>query len=434
MHRFVMLITLVSVLLAGVAIGQIHTLGVPQRQIAAPLPPSRSTIAGAEAFYAAINETLESGNSTSLAGMLADDFVERGSIDPEANDSSALIERMASLHATFPLMRVEPVEIHSVGDFAVAMLEVTGSAQGMLAGIPVEAGDLLQGLEMLRIVEGKVVERWPAGERDVSFAGQRTIPIPRPGTSQLLLRAGLERWTLSPYTSKTLFLDSATLLIVTSDGLDLRLEPQVVPDVPLSAETRARAKIYAENSSTDPMPIPESDHVSLAPGQIVVLPEKFRVTLRNAADQAAPLYAVTIAQLAAGGTFQFLATPTGADTDETAFTRTVVAPGLLLERSSPEMRISLGRALLQPGEALPRHTAPGIELMTVTRGTVAVTADDGTVWQAGAQASAIRSSEPITIEAGSGTSAAEGSRLGYEASGDEPAEVLLVSVVVKRTE
>ena len=124
-----------------------------------------ANIALVRRFYAAVNEALQTGEASSLDGVVAVNFVDRTARPGFTPTRDGLARHLLALRATFPAMRLTPEEPIAQGDSVLARVWVEGAVDGVFLGVP------LAGLpptwethDLFRIAGDRIVERRGAGD------------------------------------------------------------------------------------------------------------------------------------------------------------------------------------------------------------------------------------------------------------------------------
>ena len=280
-----------------------------------------------------------------------------------------------------------------------------GSFLGL--GLPPELG-AWGPLEVLRIADGRVVERWGGRPDSALFEplGETALPAspPSTGSSSLVLH----RLHLAPR-ARVQVDDGADLgLVVVEDGA-VTVEPQAgVPDRP----------------------------VALAAGGTFFAPGGAPYALRNPGSVPAETLVIALLALeetAHGDAGAHPAAQPSVDRTALPATRT---PGVATQiltgvggvQPSAGGRLAVGRIRLAPGADLALSGAPGPLVVAVEAGGVDVAVADGRVWATGADG---RDWPPLTqaaLTAGDGARLTAGAETTLRAASDEPAVLLIVTL------
>ncbi len=123
------------------------------------------------------------GDEAALEELLAPDFVDHGALPGQTPDREGHRQTLATFRSAFPDLNVTTEDIIAEGDKVVSRWRARGTHQGELIGIAPTGNEVtFTGIDVLRIAEGKVVERWAEGN-DLEVM-QQIGAIPEPGQSE----------------------------------------------------------------------------------------------------------------------------------------------------------------------------------------------------------------------------------------------------------
>jgi steroid delta-isomerase-like uncharacterized protein len=123
------------------------------------------------------------GDEAALEELFAPDFVDHGALPGQTPDREGHKQTLAAFCSAFPDLSVTTDDIIAEGDKVVSRWTARGTHQGELMGIaPTGKEVTITGIDVLRIAEGKVVERWAEGN-DLEVI-QQIGAIPPPGHSE----------------------------------------------------------------------------------------------------------------------------------------------------------------------------------------------------------------------------------------------------------
>ena len=104
------------------------------------------------------------GDEAALEKLLAPDFVDHGALPAQTPDRDGHKQILGVFRSAFPDLQVTTEEIIAEGDKVVSRWTARGTHQGELMSIaPTGKEVTITGIDVLRIAEGKVVERWAEG-------------------------------------------------------------------------------------------------------------------------------------------------------------------------------------------------------------------------------------------------------------------------------
>ena len=116
-------------------------------------------------------------DARALGEMLSNHFVDHDPVPGQSPGGDGYAQMAAAFFGAFPDLRVQNHDVIVEGDKAVARWTANGTHRGELMGIPATGKRVsLKGLDILRVANGKIVERW--GEFDALGMMQQLGAIP----------------------------------------------------------------------------------------------------------------------------------------------------------------------------------------------------------------------------------------------------------------
>jgi steroid delta-isomerase-like uncharacterized protein len=120
------------------------------------------------------------GDEAALEELLDPDFVDHGALPGQSPDREGHRQTLVVFRNAFPDLQVTTEDIVAEGEKVVSRWTARGTHQGELMGIaPTGKEVTITGIDVLRIAEGKVVERW-AEYNDLEMMQQLGV-VPEPG-------------------------------------------------------------------------------------------------------------------------------------------------------------------------------------------------------------------------------------------------------------
>ena len=120
------------------------------------------------------------GDEAALVELLDSDFVDHDALPGQSPDREGHRQILAAFRSAFPDLNVTTEDIVGEGDKVVTRWTARGTHQGDLMGIaPTGKEVTIKGIDVLRIAEGRIVERW-AQYNDLEVM-QQLGAIPAPG-------------------------------------------------------------------------------------------------------------------------------------------------------------------------------------------------------------------------------------------------------------
>ncbi len=119
--------------------------------------PAEENKAIARRGYEAINQN----NLDALDEIVASDITDHDPAPGQAPGLEGVKQYFSSLHAAFPDFHMEVEDMIAEGDKVVARISWSGTHQGEFMGIAPTGNRVeVSGIDIVRITDGKVVERW----------------------------------------------------------------------------------------------------------------------------------------------------------------------------------------------------------------------------------------------------------------------------------
>lgn len=116
-------------------------------------------------------------DARALGEMLSNDFVDHDPVPGQGPGRDGYAQMAAAFFGAFPDLRVQNHDVIVEGDKAVVRWTAEGTHRGELMGIPATGKPVhLKGLDVIRVTNGKIVERW--GELDALGMMQQLGAIP----------------------------------------------------------------------------------------------------------------------------------------------------------------------------------------------------------------------------------------------------------------
>ncbi len=115
--------------------------------------------------YDALNQFFRTGDvdafRASFGAVTVPEFVDHNPSPGQGPGLEGITQSFAMLRNAFPDAQITVEDLVAEGDKVVARLSVHGTHQGEFMGIPPTGEQVTQtGIDIVRIVDGKAVERW----------------------------------------------------------------------------------------------------------------------------------------------------------------------------------------------------------------------------------------------------------------------------------
>jgi hypothetical protein len=229
------------------------------------------------AFYAAVDQTIHTGDAASLDAVVDQHVIVHGPLAPLVPDLAGLSNYLLSLHATNPQLDVQVAALTTTSDRAIVELAVQGGEEGTFLGSAVHALAQWGTVDALLVNNHRVLELW-TDATGVELQGLSSqVPLPTRTSSRQVI--ALDRMTFDPGGSFTgTGEDELRWLIGEQFGLSVTYISTHPPST------------FSANTS------PTSGSLSLDAGQQLLLPPWSRAELRNNTREEVSLLVLTVAE------------------------------------------------------------------------------------------------------------------------------------------
>ena len=283
----VLLFPLTMLLLIATAIAMLASAMIlPMSDVPALSGQVRTDVV--ERFYAAVNETIATGNPTALRSVVNPSFADETPFPGVSPGRDGLEAYLATLHVADPGLRLEPRVIFASPQQVVAQVAVTHGAT--VAPQPATLGEqqaVWSPVEVLRVADGVVVGRW--GHTDgLAFAhplaaAALELQVPTPHV------IGLARVTQEPGTRWDAARVTGPRLLIVQHGV---VEVQAVPGPPAAAPPGATTSIVASYAGRMRPPL----RATLGAGQTWEAPAGAVTSATNTGSAESQVLVVTFAE------------------------------------------------------------------------------------------------------------------------------------------
>jgi hypothetical protein len=175
----------------------------------------------ATAFYRALDDAMRGEGTDALSGLLADLFVDHDSQSGAARSRADFLASFDLPGETRLPLGIEVLAIEPAGQSVIAHIQMERASQVELAGLSVEQAAHAPQVEVLRVDQGRILDRWAADARGLDVA--------RPNVSSNLVHVftgavtTLERLELGMTTDYAWTADGAAMVIVESGAALLQI-------------------------------------------------------------------------------------------------------------------------------------------------------------------------------------------------------------------
>ncbi len=292
-----------------------------------------------EAFYSTLNEALSGGPIEPLAALLAGTFRDHDPDTGATRTAAEFLDDVRAMGASPQGVRLEPISVEASGESLVVGIDPDRGEPLQVAAMTVETELPGPHFETLRVVRGKIVDRWAPPMLWLEVANSSAAAIPLPVLTEVL--ATLMRVTVSE--------GMAYEWGTTSSGF-------------ITIESGAGRWTASTMSSGD-------DPMGLLPGEFVAFSSGVQVGLRSVDGPVTALLLLTAPTPAADVLHQRVTL-----TEMTqGVSRSTLWTGLLSESDSIT-RYRPGRIVLPPNATLELRHAQGIDTL------IAIDGGDLDIW------------------------------------------------------
>jgi quercetin dioxygenase-like cupin family protein len=414
--------TAVLAALTAVALLASALLLRPPPSVAMDDATARANQAAAQRFYEAVNEAIASGDATALGSVLAPDYAEPDDTGNLAPGREALERNLRMLHEITPELRLEPDWLASDAGRVVARVHFSGGVDARYLGLALDAPPLWSAVDVFLVVDGRVAERSGTGGRPAFLEplGREPFDLGPPGdrvvlATRVVLPPG--GWYRGPS------IGGVRLLAVEQGSLGVNVAEEPWQTAPLP-EAEAPVAVLPTLGSLS-LTWAGLDTSELAAGERLFLPDGAAFAVRNLGEEPAVLL-----QVLAATPFGLPNSAVAYHTAASGVATWVLAGGQKVAATEGPAALSLGRATLAPGGRLAWVEAPGPVLLVVEAGT-ATLATEGR-----SEAWVQRRAEGVahylglaTLAAGDGALIGAGPAAELRNAGQEPVEVLVVTLL-----
>jgi predicted SnoaL-like aldol condensation-catalyzing enzyme len=366
-------------------------------------------------FYAAVNDTLRTGEVASLDRLVGNDLIEHSSRPGVSSDRAGLLDYLVSLHRTAPTLHLTVLDVVAQDDRVAARVRVDGGNDAAFLGLPIATDRFWSTFDVFRLESGWIVEHWAdeAGLASFDPLVTVTVPVGRPARKAVTL----ERWTYAPNTvgRGSTYLGFAVFFVERGT---------LTFDLDVRSRTSVRLVTVADGSGADGKAVEPGNTARLGTGDTLVVPDGAVYEVRN--EESMPMDALVLTAITPMPTTGPGA-PVSARPDPVGSTRTHLAGGLTANLPSGDVVIAIGRAALAAWTVLPAHVVDVAELIAVEEGDLALSASGGEAWVSNGPMSGMRDADSAGLPPGGGALIQSGASVVYRNAGASPLGIVLVT-------
>jgi hypothetical protein len=402
MPRAAYVIALTLMLLTGIVVGQLRSLG-PTRSEAMPAEDPLAQRAAAN-YYDAVNSLLASGDAVSLRAVLHQNFVDHSGSSQDASTAHELESQLLSLSGTLPGIQITPATITVQNAVVASNVSFTGTTQQITDDLTAEFENPPPAFEMLRIADGKVIERWagPALSAPATVDSLTSLDASEPATAFRELR--FDRLTFARFAQQTVAIHAGTFLFIESGVVQYHFSTELVG----KPGNEAASENGGELRAGDILRIPAAEPYSLVNNGLHDATVLRLTTLF--ADNSSPI-STTLSNAPAPGV-----------------TRELLMSGAGIRPLQDAFQIDLLLVTLSPGAVITDHRVVEAEMLLAVDGRIEADISDGEVGVLTEQATIDRRTESLVLARGQGIAVYPKTGVAYRAASSTPATFWLVTV------
>jgi hypothetical protein len=350
-------------------------------------------------FYAGLNRYLSSGDR-SVAHQLAPDFVDHSLVTHTDRNEEAMFATLAGAAELSPTVRFVVEAIEPRDSMVAVTLRFGGVAMPTVAGRMPELGTPPLIVDFLRIERSLVLERW-SNDHALPVAGF-SAQTEFMSESAQLMTLRIERWTIDPYATITMFANLPVVFAVETGSVRVDAD---------GVDAEGSLALAAETLTT---------------GGLRIVDPEGKLVLRSQTD--APTVVWVMGMYLQQPQLSVPLVPGGS----TGVTRAVYAFGTMRLAVDPtaRFRLSVTRISLPGGTILPPTRPELIELSAVVAGELHVSVGDGFVSHCSPGQPYKLVGESGLAIAGEGFAASKiaDSMAGYQVAGALPGTVIIATL------
>jgi predicted SnoaL-like aldol condensation-catalyzing enzyme len=402
-HHHAFLTTLLTLATAAALFASGWVLAAPA--VADPRPVATEEVV--HAFYAAVNKTIQTGDTTALETALDEHVITHGPLATVAPDQTGLINYLSSLHKFDPYLKLDVTGLAITGDRAVVDVRVSGAAEGAFLGSSLHDVTLWSTIDAFRIGNRRVLEFWSGATGLVLLESQTSVPVFFGHSTEQTVT--LDRLTIAP---------KENLLAAEQDELHWLLG---------ETDHVTVTSIPNQTDQATPASEPISHETQLHAGDLLALPTWSSTEVRNTGLDTASLLVLTVvptsnehdywgqnSQPASTTTTRWPPWRTGVSQRLGGATVTALTSDINTELPTDQAVLAVARATLAPGAVLGDLALNGPCLLVVDNGRLDLISDH---LNAG------------TIEAATGAKLGAGSHAYLHNPGVDPTVVTLIAIL-----
>lgn len=372
-----------------------------------------------ERFYAAVNETITTGNPEPVRQVINPSFTDENPLPGVRPGREGLEAYLATLHAAEPGLRLEAVVLSASASQVVTQVRVQrGPANGGLATLGAQHA-VWSPVEVFGIANGEIVRRW--GQTDGlalarSLAVQQLelpVPVPRIVSLSRITQEPGTQWGAPPVAGPQ-------LLVLEAGVLEVRATVSPPWGVARGSSERSPEAASRQPGSTQP--------VRLTTGRAWPAPAGVTLSTTNTGSAEARLLVVAFDEPQRPGPARPRAEPPAAAASPPAgVTAEVLAGGLGADPGAGPVTVTLDEIAFAPDASLNLWSTAGPLLVAVETGQLTATAR-GMAWVRRHADGMNVTAHAATLTRDNGLQVQPGGVVALHNDGQAPVAMLLVTI------
>lgn len=400
-------IAILLTLITGMIVGQLHLVAgnrvvAPPVGVQTPADPHIAT-----AFYESLNQLIRTGDASGVRKLVAYRFVDHSPFRPEPGSTETLLRYFQGLHAATPDALLQVEDVTTDGTLIAVRLQLVGAGDLTVAGLPV-LSPAADSVELLRIEEEKIVERW---------AGALLPPL-ADTVGSLFIRSDAAKLR-EPRLERVVLLPNAEFSINDHLGTILRVDTGVL------SFTRTEPGVATALQPGNDHSAPAEDSRVLSAGDSMSIQPMRSFLIRNTGRDVATLIWLSIREVGSG------THPSPWDDGVSAspgIEVSMLAGGVPIRTGQGPFEVVIDRMVAPPGTSIPLHRSGEFEMLLVESGNIDVALQNKFVLSVTSMGSLRSRKDSYRLDAGNGISAPFSVDLEYLTTGDEMTVLWVVTV------
>jgi predicted ester cyclase len=364
-------------------------------------------------FYDAINQTLRSGNPTVLQRQLSPEFVSHDQGQSNPFDAASFAARIVNLKSALPNSQVVPDTISASGNLVAARVTFESAGGGTLLGLPAPFDAFWGPTDVFRVRGGKIAEHWGSAPEGMAVSRAIQTPFPVTRTDHMVLQ--MSELTVRGEQSHTIYASTFPSIFRVQSG-HFNATPRRSPDNGTGVAISGQ-----EGRSL----LPPGSDTQVGPGDFIIVPAGFGVSLSNPNTDEAVLLELSRALPMSGGEVGVASYDRG----PAPVTRVVIFVSPALPVTPGTYRLEFGQLGLPVGAGFSAQVIGTSQLILVERGQLSALSSGPKLWVTDGSTGIMRITSAATLVRSDGVVTPGSVELSLYSTGDEPTVLLIARLV-----